>query len=283
MKKALIFLLLVSCLSSAAQADVLWEPYGEDAATEFYEEHRAELAYTGRQFLCDGYDGVVRGYTSPEDLTVLETFATGETLWIYYIYTGEALTWGLYGKKDQQGWIPMDDLALIYDNESFCEDHASEITGYDGSYDSLQAGYLWTYPRSGQLYLSAPWETVPEYFETFGFSKTYVDEEGELWCYVAYYMGDHGWICVTDPMNADIAAVEVEQVRSVAQQEGHVTISAEQENTAAEEHPASSAAQQMKEAESSADSENLELVIALVVAVIGVTAVLIAVFWKRRK
>jgi hypothetical protein len=70
-------------------------------------------------------------------------------------------------------------------------------------------------------------------------------------------MADRGWICVTDPLNPDLPVVEVDQPASVAQQLGRPTVSPQ-------------------------ETTNAEPVIALVIALVAVTGVLIAVFWKRK-
>ncbi len=86
---------------------------------EFYTAHDCE--YENREYLCDGYDGVVHGFASPEDQTVLETYENGEILYIFYIWHGEDMDWGMYSYSEKAFdgwggtyiWIPMDDLALL--------------------------------------------------------------------------------------------------------------------------------------------------------------------------
>jgi hypothetical protein len=256
MKKLVSLLLALCLLTTTALADVIWAPWGDDAATKFFETH--DTTYVGRQYRCDGYGGQVCTYASPNDLTVVETLENGQTLWVQYIWADDDLTWGLYYRDRDGGelvaWVPMDDLALVYDSTAFCEDH--EIADYDGSYDDVTAGYLWTYPGSG-VCGDTPLEVVPAYSETFNFSKLYTDSSGNVWCYISYYMADRGWICVTDPLNPDLPVVEVDQPASVAQQLGRPTVSPQ-------------------------ETTNAEPVIALVIALVAVTGVLIAVFWKRK-
>lgn len=225
MKKRLISLLFAAAamlsLAIPAAADLIWEP--EDA---FYERHRDECVYENRVYELAGYDGSVTLWSAPNG-TVLEELPNGGQGTVQFRWSGDSVEWGyLYNVLEdwqEGGWVPMDDLALVYDSRQFLEDHASEIVEGDPAPADFDFAVCYSYPGgpvSGNL---------REHKEYAPFSKTfttlYTDENGLRWGYVGYYMGRRdSWVCLDDPRNEHLDAAIVTPEPSPAQLRGAPTV-----------------------------------------------------------
>ena len=126
-------LTLASLLALAApvRADILWEPMDNS----FFENHRAECSYENRSYYANSPDGFVTAWDAPRGSMVRAQYENGESLWVGYTYGND---WALISRWDgggeTSGWIPLAELALIYDNISFSEEYADRIAPYNGEF-----------------------------------------------------------------------------------------------------------------------------------------------------
>lgn len=204
-------LLLALVMVVPAFADVIVEPEGE-----FYQQHQDECTLVNRKFSAGGAEGTVTAYKSPEDYQVQATFENGETVYIDFVWQGEELEWG--HNWNTESWLPMDDLALFYDSQSFIEDHEDEFTDYDGSVSELTKVLLYSYPNSGEFIddfeLGEGYMTAADTVQ-----HIYTDEQGNRWSYIGYYLGTlNCWFCLDDPMNDGLDSGNVPIGQSVSQQ-----------------------------------------------------------------
>lgn len=207
-------LLLMVMMATPAFADVLWMP-------------RENVSYDydkvlNRVFFTNGGDGYVTVYTAPNSMSKVTNLANGTRFCV--VYTREekdGSLWGLgYGGVSDvaEGWVPLADMALIYDHISFEEDHGQEFQKYDGSGDGLTEACTYSYP--GGVYLSTA-KTMDggSYTLAEGFQNLYTDENGLRWSYIGYYYGLRNfWICIDDPMNENLGVetyLTEDQVRGV--------------------------------------------------------------------
>lgn len=210
----LMALLLMVMMATPAFADVLWMP-------------RENVSYDydkvlNRVFFTNGGDGYVTVYTAPGSMSKVTNLANGTRFCV--VYTREekdGSLWGLgYGGVSDvaEGWVPLADMALIYDHISFEEDHGQEFQKYDGSGDGLTEACTYSYP--GGVYLSTA-KTMDggAYTLAEGFRNLYTDENGLRWSYIGYYYGLRNfWICIDDPMNQNLGVetyLTEDQVRGV--------------------------------------------------------------------
>lgn len=223
--KKLIALLLAGLamlsLAAPAAADSIWEP-----ENGFYERHRRECTYENRAYELAGYDGSVTLWGAPNG-TVLEEVPNGGQGTVQFRWSGDGVEWGyLYGIFEDWkdgGWVPMDDLTLIYDSRQFLEDHAAELVEGDPVPVEFDFAVRYAYPGgpvSGNLREHREYAPFSDVFSTL-----YTDENGLRWGYVSYYMGSREiWVCLDDPLNerldTDIIAVEP----SAAQLRGAPTV-----------------------------------------------------------
>lgn len=195
-------LLLLAAMAAPAFADVLWMPRGN-----------VSYDYDGvlnRAFLANGGDGYVTVYTAPNSMSKVTNLANGTRF--YVVYTREEKDGSLWGLGYEavidgaEGWVPLADMALIYDYISFEEDHSHEFQAYDGSGDDLTQACTYSYP--GGVYLStAKCMDGGAYTFAEGFQNLYTDEDGLRWSYIGYYYGLRNfWICIDDPMNENLGA-----------------------------------------------------------------------------
>lgn len=214
--------LMLAALAVPAFADVMWEPYGNS----FYESHRSECTYENRSYLANGEKGYVTLKTAPDSLTEVTNVANGVSLYVGYIWQGKGSDkWAVvdYSVRDEQGnwnwssgWVPLSELALIYDHLAFEEDHGAEFQEYDGSGDELTEVYLYSYP--GGTYVDTLKENSGYQPFSEAFQYLYTDENGLRWTFVGYYMGRYNaWACIDDPVNTELG---VDAPRTVGQVRG---------------------------------------------------------------
>ena len=206
MFSCLLTLLALLALAAPARADILWEPRDN----RFYEQHGC--AYEGRSYYANGPEGFVTAWDAPDGTAVRGQYENGEALWVGYTWQD----WALISRSGEDGeettgWIPREQLYLIYDHISFEEEHGAQFRDYNGEFSDFNGEVgsciqLWEYPGAWseketltltQEFLDALRGTneQPSYI-----SRVYTDENGNNWGYVAYMYGIRNfWICLDNP------------------------------------------------------------------------------------
>lgn len=217
--------LAVLSLTLPASADMIWEP-----ADPFYEKHREECDYVGRNYELAGYDGKVTVFTAPGGMSKL-TLDNGLQVSILCTWEGNGTTWGslaYWGDNHWvEGWVPMDDVSLVYDSKQFMEDHAGEIVETQPVPVDFHEAVRYDYPN-GPVAAGNALQEDPDYM-TFSeiFTQVYTDENGLRWGYVGYYMGwRESWVCLDDPMNQGLDTEIMPMAPSAAQLRGSATVTA---------------------------------------------------------
>lgn len=218
----LLALLTISALTVPASADVIWEP--QDS---FYEKHQEKCDYVNRRYELAGYDGKVTVFTAPGGSNKA-TLDNGTRGTIQFTWKGNGILWGYLcwvNDSNVEGWVPMDDLSLIYDSRQFMEDHAGEITEMSPVPVDFHEAVLYNYPNGTA---ETTLEEAPDYMpfsETF--TQVYTDKNGLRWGYIGYYMGMREyWVCLDDPMNDALNTGIVPVSPSTAQIQGRATVTA---------------------------------------------------------
>lgn len=209
MKKFVTLLLAATALLSLAapaKADVLWEPMGN----AFYDKHWNDCVHDGRNYYANGQDGFVTLWNAPDGHGVEGQFENGAVLYVYWIYED----WG-YVYTSPEGWVPLADLQLIYDQISFEEDHADRITPYNGEFADYAGGAktvnFYEYPGaeeiqetfvlSDKLWLLDTLTGTA--YEESCIESVFVDESGLTWGFVPYMDNIYGrinaWFCLEQP------------------------------------------------------------------------------------
>ena len=250
-------LALLLALCAPARADVLWSPRND----RFFEQHYDQCEYIGRQFYANGDEGFITLWDAPEGAQVVHQFQNGYTLWVYYQYEDWvcAAVWGDEGEIS--GWAPLADFALKYDYLCFEEEYAAEIRPYDGEFADYDGGaeeiVFYEYPGApvSKDVRKAAWgldELIGRGGDSY-IQSIFVDEEGRTWGYVGYLYGRiSGWFCLDDPGGTDFPVREVEVPELIPAQAPRLPAMA-------------------------------YVPYALVAAVVVVTAVLLAVFFRKKR
>ena len=213
MKIRLFSVALVLCIlfSFTAQADVIWEP--EDS---FYRNHAEECTYYARSRIVNSPEGGVQVFVSPTSSRVIATVENGTVLHVQFTYDNE--TWGYVQVSEGDGWMPLADTILKYDNASFMEAFSDSFYEDADAVEQMLSGlteedmiYDYAYPGSGPTKSFIPAEHVLS-ADYFNLQSLFTDENGLVWGHVGYFMGRRGWICVSDPTNAELPNMNRQEV-----------------------------------------------------------------------
>lgn len=228
MRRILTCLLLASVwLALPVRADILWEPRDNS----FYEQHRDDCEYVGRVFYANGEEGFITLWDAPGGKTVISQFENGEKLRIYYTYQNWGLV-NLWPEKDLSGWVPLEDLKLIYDHISFSQDYAGQIQAYQGEFadyrEDLTRVNFYEYPGAPEVKLeSTAWKEMQSLLTEEAISQIFVDEEDRIWGYVDYLYGRvEGWFCLDDPAGEEFPVRQVSEATLTPPQAPKLPVSA---------------------------------------------------------
>lgn len=214
--------LAVLSLTVPVSADMIWEP--DDS---FYESHTEECTYVGRQYELAGYDGKVTVFTAPGGMSKL-TLDNGLQGTIQFTWEGNGTTWGYlirWGDSQAEGWVPMDDVSLIYDSQEFFKDHGGEIQETQPVPVDFHEAVMYSYPN-GPVESTLKEDSDYMSFDEL-FTQVYTDGAGLRWGNVGYYMGTRdSWVCLDDPMNEELDTEIVSVSPSAAQLRGSETVTA---------------------------------------------------------
>ncbi|MCL1794135.1 MAG: hypothetical protein FWG34_09715 [Oscillospiraceae bacterium] len=202
------FTLLALSTIFAAKADIIIEP-----RDGFYSRNRQDCGTVSLNYAANGENGFVSAKKEPGSDTETAKIENGETLHICAVYSHQGKNWGLYEFREpygwESGWVPMDQLSLIYDNFAFTEEHKGEFYEYADIYQKLKNSekiVLWTYPGSGEIVKIVDVELSED--QLFKYYTAYKDAEGREWTFMKYFPGEYEygtWICISDPENDNIA------------------------------------------------------------------------------
>lgn len=220
----LMLLAVFTCMTVPAFADILWEPLDDN----YYQENMGNFDYVGRSFYTNGADGCVTVYKEPAGKEQVDVLPNGCRMYvsfeedkggkkwgvIQYEYKDGTYTpswdWDTSGKIIRTGWVPMDSMWLIYDYQSFEEEHEDEFENYTGDAREFigKEIYCWKYPGA-ESYNSAMTVSDFDGGMELSFSRTWLDEEGRLWGDMNYYYGVRDcWVCLSDPENDSLPTVQ---------------------------------------------------------------------------
>lgn len=161
-----------------------------------------------RSYYANGPEGFVTLWDAPGGSSAMAQYENGCKLHVDWQYQdwGCVTVWG--DEPAVSGWVPMQELYLIYDHISFEEEYGSQFTDYNGQFADYTGDgdgiMIWEYPND-----DAPryvWEgghedmvsnlTCPDSC----ISKVYRDSSGDSWGYVAYLYGERNfWINMDNP------------------------------------------------------------------------------------
>lgn len=205
--RLLALLLLVLLLVPVAHADMLWTPNNS-----FFEKHHNDCTYLGRSYYANGAEGFVTLWDAPDSRTHVAQYENGTTLHVYWLYED----WGCVSVwndgKSVDGWVPMSDLVLIYDNISFQEEFGDRIKPYNGEFADFSGEIdhinFYSYPGAPQpghtIDLTISPEALEHFMGTDGeqsyIAHVFTDENGLTWGFIGYWRAIRNvWFCLDEP------------------------------------------------------------------------------------
>lgn len=215
---ALAVLMALLALTVPVRADVLWEP-----DNQFYEKHRDECEYIGRNYFVNGQEGYATVWDAPGGSMVVDQFENAAILHVYWQYKdwGCVSIWEENGRT-KNGWVPMGDLQLIYDHQSFAEEYADSIRPYDGEFSGYDGDaktvIFYEYPGATSVTREFSLTSNPEILDNLTgkvdtnsyIQSVFTDEDGRTWGYVQYMYGPvRGWFCLDNPAGTEFPRREV--------------------------------------------------------------------------
>ena len=213
-KRVSILFMLAVCflflLPLTARADVIVGP-----DNDFYTRHWNDCTYLGRRFYTNGEAGFVSITRAPGSKTEIAAFENGVIILIQFTYNHEGQLWGaslMWDSEVPDGWIPMDQLLVVYDHISFEEDHQGAFYQYSGDYGTLFGPgdiIFWTWPGSGEIEMTHESHLNKTEIERDWLTaeRAFMDSEGREWLYIPYFYAHRStWICLSDPSNGEIPA-----------------------------------------------------------------------------
>lgn len=194
-----------------ALADVLVEPNNN-----FYYRNSGDCVRVQRYFVVSTKYGQASVRTAPGAVTEIKTIPDGQTVFIDSIYDHKGVLWGviLNVNNDENGWVSMNQLLVIYDAISFVDEHRDEIVPFDTAMElplDVDEIYFYTWPGSGEVtdslkrvnYINQDLNGI--YVNQF--DMAYIDDQQRVWAYSEFIYGYRKvWICLSDPDNDSIDA-----------------------------------------------------------------------------
>ena len=199
---SLVFL-MIPCVS---YADVVFGNdffYQNEDKTEPVEENS-----WGRLFVINSPAGFVYAKDEPgmDYIVGNKRFNNGEIVYIEATYIHEGEYWGVMSPSHSYmfpGWIPMEELLLVFEQQDFESVNKDNFYDYTGSYDAvLSAKKLveWQWPGSDREKRINDNEGVIA--RSADVLYAYTDSDGREWGRTIY----DRWICLSDPENSKIPA-----------------------------------------------------------------------------
>ena len=204
----LMFVHAVLLLPGASYADVV---FGND----FFYENKDKMEpvdensrWNRRIFVVNSPAGFVYAKDEP-GLGYQEgnkLFSNGEIVSIEATYNHEGEYWGIMPPSHSymfSGWIPMEKLLLVFEQQDFESVNKDSFYDYTGSYDAvLSAKKLveWQWPGSDKEKRINDNEDAIARSADVEFA--YMDKDGREWGKTIY----ESWICLSDPGNSKIPA-----------------------------------------------------------------------------
>ncbi len=257
--------LCLTLFPQTAAADLIWTP-----SDDFYINYSRECEQEGRSYTANGADGSVTMKENPNSGKTVSTLENGTEYYVSFTYLDKKnRKWGVIQLEDRStGWVRMRDMLLVYDNIAFLEQYAAEFKDYAGEFDDYAMGedpvLVWSYPGSGVINGTIT-KDINSITENNSITQTYTDLNGRLWGQVPYHFGYRGWICISDPADKDLPAVE-QKIERTSEPET-------EEDTEDEE----------EKGIFSGEGKEVILLQALIVGLAAITAGLIRRFWKKEK
>ena len=186
---------------------------------DFFYKNREKTEHLYRLLQVNGAFGVLSSKEKPGGAKIVDTYKNGDLVYIGHTYLHKGKYWGIppiSHMYSESGWLPMDELLMLYDSADFESEYQDVLYEYAGGFEPLLAAeeyYVWQWPGS---------DREKSYYEYMSLDASdiqagpaYMDGEGREWLYVTLWGGStygglsmggatEGWVCLSDLGNAQI-------------------------------------------------------------------------------
>lgn len=272
----ILMLALMFLYGKSASADVIYTPIGDS----FYDKHQNQCKIVARSYTANAKTGSVNMYESPNAKKSVGNLINGTQVYISVSFEdSKGVIWGsverLEGNLDEKsashGWAKLSEFKLVYDKKAFLEEHEKEFKEYQKEFDEYEIKDLikdqiviWEYPGAESMI-----GKIKRLGENHRFILTYTDVNGRLWGGYSYYQEEAeemdwkqvaGFICISDPNNPHLPPISYDQGTT---------------------YPPNTDA--ISQAVITKDTETILIIAVQVLLLLIVTAILIRVFWRKKK
>ena len=253
MNKRLLFAILVSVVILLSSTSMVYADsvHGNDFLDKNTDkvEWLVEERYFGKRFIVNSPSGFIIPKEKPDSkkgviasqggwgenpysapIGGLFTLINGDIIDIEAVYLHNGKYWGVMLPSHNYrapGWVPMDEILLLYEHEDFISDHNNELYDYSDGFDAIQSAerlVIWQWPGSDREKKVVDFSTLDD-LEIKKISSDYAfkDPQERVWGYMhirysyksptspyidkrpCYFnRSENGWICLDDPENSNI-------------------------------------------------------------------------------
>ena len=212
----IIWLAQVLSICSSAAADSLWSPRNENLFLN--ENYREVDFFDPREYQAAAESGKIQLRIAPGSPRILSEYPNGTPFKGSCLYVDEAGNkWIIVETLDdtyESGWVYENELQVIYDDISFCEEHESELIPYEGQVNPeiIYDFVFWQYPGSTRI--NEVWldRKYPVTYEDINVPYAFIDSDDNIWAYYEVVYGKHakGWVFYSDPYRTEPVKLQTE-------------------------------------------------------------------------
>ncbi len=287
----LLSLFIFESLTLCVSADVIWMPYEDTFFDTYYEEIlREDRTYVSPVEL--------PFVVSPEDnsKTDYDPIPADEPFNVNFTYVDESgVLWGLvYIEMDNGAWVDLRGCTRPYDRKDFekaYSDHFAPIVYQPDSSLYDNEVLLYDYPGAEKaidtLIVDSNDTDLP------AFAHTYTDKNGNVWAELYYYRQQSGWVLVEGDINTAVKPADAVDyiVGEISEKVTYQPYNSDDEIIENEKTETNATADSSSVENTSvndistvpADGNNKMLPALLVGAVVGITLIVLFVFFRKKK
>jgi hypothetical protein len=192
----LLCLVLALSLTSAALADVIYEP-----ADDFYFSHLEECGHVNRSFYVNAPSGAAE-YAAEPGGKVSGSYPNGQEVYVSATYTDKSgADWGYAEIFDsgEKGWALLSDLLLNTTARASMRSSAPRSGNTTGPASTSGRKPPSSGPTPSPATHAGTLGPENGFNEELTFYESWTDEQGRLWGHIGYFYGIRDrWVCVSD-------------------------------------------------------------------------------------
>ena len=201
-----VLMMLPLTFPLVAHADVVM-------GNEFFDKNSEKTEPLNRIFQVNGIDGALSSKEKPGSKEEVSIYENGDLILIGHTYLHKGDYWGIPPISHMYwmpGWLPMDELLMVYNNIDFENENRDALYEYTGSFNALlkaEEFYIWQWPGSDREKYLYDYMDLDD--SAVRVKHAYLDEDGREWLFISLWGGPtygglgrtgatEGWVCLSD-------------------------------------------------------------------------------------